>query len=668
MSQVEDRTESAAGTQDAAGTADSDAFSVAERPRLAPDVALRGEMKDSAYEQQQWLAERSGTFVQLTELLYRVAEQADGEHTLEEMAAGVSDGTDRVVSADNIRQLLSGKLIPLGLVTTADGSVAAAAPGSAEQPGMRSPLKINMRVRMMSPRLIAPFTVVLRWLFWPPVLIAVLLVAAAVQVWLFAVHGVANSIHQVLYHPGLMLALLGIIVVGTVFHELGHASALRYGGGEVRGIGVGLYLVYPAFYTDVTDNYRLARWGKVRTDLGGFYFNMIFAIIMAGLYALTRQDFLLLVIMLIDIELLHQTLPIARLDGYWALADLTGMPDFFSQIMPFLRSVLPFLSEKGPGIANLKRWVKVLFAIYIIITVPLLTFLAFLMIKGVPRVLATAWDSGSKQAAALSTAHAHGDVLGTITSAVQILVLALPTFGLLYVLFNLTRRGFGALWRWSKPTVGRRITGSAVTVGVVAFLALLWVPQIPLPHPHTRSPLYDKQTYTPIRLGERGTLGDAVRSVPVFRRIIPARVFVPVAPVAPVRLVATPARPRAIVKPTAGPHPKASPTPAVRPAVAPPTAIASTAAPTVVPGVAPTVAPAVAPTVAPALASTVTPVAAPTQPAAARPTAAVTLGPTLVPQGVPPAPTAPAVQQPTVAPPVQQPATVPPLPQPTTAP
>jgi len=650
MSQVEDRTDRTAGPQ--GDPADSNAVSVADRPQLAPDVTLRGEMKDSAYEQQQWLAERGGTFVQLTELLYRVAEQADGEHTLEEMAAGVSEATDRVFSADNIRQLLSGKLIPLGLVTTADGSVAAAAPDSTEQPGMRSPLKINMRVRMMSPRLIAPFSAVLQWLFWPPVLVAVLLIAAAVQVWLFAVHGVANSIHQVLYHPGLMLALLGIIIVGTVFHELGHASALRYGGGEVRGIGVGLYLVYPAFYTDVTDNYRLARWGKVRTDLGGFYFNMIFGIVMVGLYALTRQDFLLLVIMLIDIEILHQTLPIARLDGYWALADLTGMPDFFSQIMPFLRSVLPFLSEKGPGITNLKRWVRVVFAIYIIITVPLLAFLAFLMIKGVPRVLTTAWDSGSKQAAALSTAHAHGDVLGIITSAVQILVLALPTFGLLYVLFNLTRRGFGALWRWSKPTVGRRITGSMVTVGIVAFLALLWVPQIPLPRPHNRSPLYDKQTYTPIRLGERGTLGDAVRSVPVFRRIIPARVFVPVAPVAPVRLVATPARPRAIVKPTAGPHAKASPTAAVRPTAAPPTAIAPTAAPTA----------------APALASTVTPVAAPTQPSAPPPTVGSTFGLTLVPQGVPSAPTAPPGPQPTVAPPVQQPATVPPVPQPTTAP
>jgi len=127
MSQVEDRTDRTASPQGAPSAADNHSVSVAERPRLAPDVTLSGEMKDSAYEQQQWLAERSGTFVQLTELLYRVAEQADGEHTLEEMAAGVSEATDRVVSADNIRQLLSGKLIPLGLVTTADGSVVAAA-------------------------------------------------------------------------------------------------------------------------------------------------------------------------------------------------------------------------------------------------------------------------------------------------------------------------------------------------------------------------------------------------------------------------------------------------------------------------------------------------------------------------------------------------------------
>jgi putative peptide zinc metalloprotease protein len=32
-------------------------------------------------------------------------------------------------------------------------------------------------------------------------------------------------------------------------------------------MGVGLYAFYPAFYTDVSDNYRLGRWARLRTDL-----------------------------------------------------------------------------------------------------------------------------------------------------------------------------------------------------------------------------------------------------------------------------------------------------------------------------------------------------------------------------------------------------------------
>ena len=47
-------------------------------------------------------------------------------------------------------------------------------------------------------------------------------------------------------------------------------------------MGAGLYLVWPAFYTDVTDSYRLGRGGRVRTDLGGLYFNAIVAVAHRG--------------------------------------------------------------------------------------------------------------------------------------------------------------------------------------------------------------------------------------------------------------------------------------------------------------------------------------------------------------------------------------------------
>jgi putative peptide zinc metalloprotease protein len=43
-------------------------------------------------------------------------------------------------------------------------------------------------------------------------------------------------------------------------------------------IGVGIYLVWPSFFTNVTDSYRLSRAGRLRTDLGGVYFNAVFIV------------------------------------------------------------------------------------------------------------------------------------------------------------------------------------------------------------------------------------------------------------------------------------------------------------------------------------------------------------------------------------------------------
>src|SRR3712207_2287698 len=93
---------------------------VPDRPQLAPNIELSGQMEDSGFAEQQWLILRNGAFVQVTELLFRVAEQANGQRTLEEMAQGVSAATGRGVSADNVRQLVESKLIPLGIIARAD--------------------------------------------------------------------------------------------------------------------------------------------------------------------------------------------------------------------------------------------------------------------------------------------------------------------------------------------------------------------------------------------------------------------------------------------------------------------------------------------------------------------------------------------------------------------
>jgi putative peptide zinc metalloprotease protein len=61
--------------------------------------------------------------------------------------------------------------------------------------------------------------------------------------------------------PVLTLLVLAMILTSAAFHECGHVSACRYGGARPGVMGFGLYLVWPALYSTVTDSYRLSRVG-----------------------------------------------------------------------------------------------------------------------------------------------------------------------------------------------------------------------------------------------------------------------------------------------------------------------------------------------------------------------------------------------------------------------
>ncbi len=455
------------------------AGAVPVRPALAPTVQLVGEMQGTGFKDRQWLIQRDGQFLQLTELLYRVAEQVNGERTLEEIAAGVTESTEWLVSADNVRQLIGTKLMPLGLIATADGAVAPRG-GMAGGNRGRSPLAVNLRMKVLGPRLIDPITRVLQVLYAPPVLLPLLSIIAIAHGWLYLAqgNGVIGGIRDVIYRPGLLLVVLAIMLAAGVFHEFGHAAALRYGGGRVRGMGVGLYLIYPVLYTDVTDSYRLGRWARVRTDLGGFYFYLVFALGILGAYALTGQEFLLLVVLLINLDIIRQNIPFVRLDGYWALADLTGIPDFFSQMGPFLRSVLRIPGWRGSRLPALKPWVKLVFALYIVLTLPVLALLLVVMIRSLPGFTATLWDSLLLQTEAFSRERAAGNGVGMTLTGVQVLFLALQLFGIAYLLYTLARPLLGALWRWSRPTPLRALAGGTVIAAAVALAAYFSAPQL----------------------------------------------------------------------------------------------------------------------------------------------------------------------------------------------
>src|SRR3954447_2244643 len=89
-----------------------------DRPALAPSTWLVGHLLESALEDPPWAVERPGHgYIPMGELAYRVAEQANGEQTVAEIALAVSAVLGREVTAGDVRALITMVLIPRGVVS-----------------------------------------------------------------------------------------------------------------------------------------------------------------------------------------------------------------------------------------------------------------------------------------------------------------------------------------------------------------------------------------------------------------------------------------------------------------------------------------------------------------------------------------------------------------------
>jgi putative peptide zinc metalloprotease protein len=466
-----------------------------EKPRLGAGVELIGRYKDSGFKDPPYFVRRAdGQFIQMPRLLYLVAESVNGERGYTEIGARVSGLCGRGLDAAGARLLVEEKLRPLGVIAQPDGS-------TPELPKADPLLALKMKTAVVPERVVNAVTKMFTPLFLPPVVTVVVVTFVALDVWLLAFHGVAQSVRQTLYDPLFILLLLGLVVVSAAFHECGHAAACAYGGARPGAMGVGIYIVWPAFYTDVTDAYRLGKAGRLRTDLGGVYFNSIFSIATFGAYFLTGWEPLLIVVPIQIMEMLHQFLPFIRLDGYYIVSDLTGVPDMFARIKPTLKALNP-LEETPHEVRVLKPWVRGAVTLYVFSVIPLLLFLLALTAANLPRVLATAWDSMLLQNVKLHhhvALHAYTPVT---VDAIQMAVLALPVAGLLATFWKLGRTVFSGLWDRTESRRVARAALVAATLSLVFGAAYTWLPN---------------GNYHGIRAADRGTIGGGItqlRSVP----------------------------------------------------------------------------------------------------------------------------------------------------------
>ena len=403
-------------------------------PSTGPDCAapacaveLIGSFQGSGRTDETYLARRDdGQWVELSPLLWLALSNLDGIRTSAQVADRVTAAWGRPVAGEDIDYLVDNKLVPAGLVGDPLGKH--------ERPDLV--LALRLKKILLPARVVSAISRPLRFLFWGPIVLLVTGLFLGVETYAFASGRLLAGVHEAVNRPSSLLLMGGLIFCSILVHEMGHASGCRYGGATPGALGIGIYVSTPAFFTDLSDGYRLRRSGRVRGDLGGVYFNAVFAVAVFPFYLITGSPILLLVIAAMVLEVIEQLMPFVRSDGYWAISDLAGVPDLFS----YFGSVFRRGQATGPQMTRLTPTSRRLVMIWGVFTVIVLPIALVLALLALPALVVASLNAISHHVHVLS----HQAGTATVTAAVlgialTCILMGAMIYGVVYITSRLVR-------------------------------------------------------------------------------------------------------------------------------------------------------------------------------------------------------------------------------------
>lgn len=206
--------------------------------------------------------------------------------------------------------------------------------------------------------------------------------------------------------------VLLLFLTSSLFHELGHATACGHYSAEQRGIGFGLYLHFPAFYTDVSDIWKLPRKQRIVVNFAGVYFQLLFLLPLIVIFLLTQNSLLKYLILTINFNFIFTLNPFFKFDGYWIMTDVLGIPNLRARSNQLFSYVYKRIRGKTivhePFFLSSSIKAKILFIIYSLVVN---VFFIFYIIYFIPKLIQIFVFSLPKQAIELINDIAVGNRL-----------------------------------------------------------------------------------------------------------------------------------------------------------------------------------------------------------------------------------------------------------------
>lgn len=193
-------------------------------------------------------------------------------------------------------------------------------------------------------------------------------------------------------------------VVLKIIHETAHGATCRRYGGEVNQAGLAMILLMPIAFVNVTSSWRFdSRWKRLHVTLAGVAAELFVAgialIAWNTLDSLPLQQAAADVFLLASVSsLLFNLNPLLKFDGYFALADATGVDNLYSYGQRYARYfggryILGLETEMPKLPTEHSGWIKVygiLASLYRVVSVSGLLIAAAALFQGAGIVIALA--------------------------------------------------------------------------------------------------------------------------------------------------------------------------------------------------------------------------------------------------------------------------------------
>jgi putative peptide zinc metalloprotease protein len=253
---------------------------------------------------------------------------------------------------------------------------------------IKPPRTFLIEFELISAKTVRALSKFFKLLFTPKIAIAISIFAVIAEVFFFSYQGYSaqSSFTEITVYE--IAGIILLYILSSLFHELGHASACSYFNTRHGGIGFGLYLNFPVFYTDVSNIWTLSRKQRITVNLAGIYFQLIYILPLIILSFLIPNQLISHFILVINLNFLIILNPFFRFDGYWVTSDLLGVPNLRKRTTEYFiylfRKLRRMKNLNTPFLLTMKSSEKVFMLIY---TITVNLFFGYYFCYMLPRFL-----------------------------------------------------------------------------------------------------------------------------------------------------------------------------------------------------------------------------------------------------------------------------------------